>query len=153
MFLSYDRHFIDKIFGSGIFVDNEKYVTYIDIDAALQVFLENNVAAHGFPVAVEGCAYQFAIGIDDRTARVAARNVVVTEETARQVAVFHGIFAKIFIDNQLFELGRNDKFPIIGIFFFENTPLRGVIQSKPIKWASFFIRKSLNYRTRNLRVR
>ena len=95
MFLSYDRHFIDKIFGSGIFVDNEKYVTYIDIDAALQILLENNVAAHGFPVAVEGCAYQFAIGIDDGTARVAARNVVVTEETARQVAVFHGIFAKI----------------------------------------------------------
>ena len=46
--LFYELHFLYQMAGAGKFVDNEKYVTNIDVDGALQVVVKENVARHGF---------------------------------------------------------------------------------------------------------
>lgn len=49
-----DGHLINQVSGTGEFVDDEKDVADVYIDALLQLGFKGDVATHGFPVAVEG---------------------------------------------------------------------------------------------------
>ena len=71
MELFYQGQFIDEVGGACELVDNEKHITDIDVDCALHIGFEHDVAAHGFPVTVKGKADQLAVAVDDRAARVA----------------------------------------------------------------------------------
>ena len=63
---SNNRHFVDKVLGTGIFVDNEEHVAGVETDATLQVLLEVDVARHCLAIAVECKTDKFAITIDNR---------------------------------------------------------------------------------------
>ena len=45
--------FVDEVSCSVHLVDDEEHVTDVDVDCALEFWLEVDVAAHSFPVAVE----------------------------------------------------------------------------------------------------
>ena len=49
-----DVELVDEVGGTSVLVDDEQHVTDVHVDGALQLGLEVDVAAHGFPVAVEG---------------------------------------------------------------------------------------------------
>ena len=73
-------HLFQQVAGTAELVDDKEDVAHIDVDAALQLGVEHDVAAQGLPVAVEGQADELTIGIHDRAAGVTARDVVVGEE-------------------------------------------------------------------------
>ena len=75
--LSNQRQLINQVFGTGIFINDKKHVTNINIDGALQLGFEGDVAAHGFPIAIESDADKFTISINNRASGVTAGNVVV----------------------------------------------------------------------------
>ena len=43
--------FVNQVGGSCVLVDDKEYVADVNVDGALQFWLEVHVAAHGFPVA------------------------------------------------------------------------------------------------------
>ena len=51
-----DIHLIDEAFAVAEFLDDEKYIADIDIDATLQVVVEVDVTAKRLPVTVESQA-------------------------------------------------------------------------------------------------
>ena len=63
-----DVEFVNQVGGACVLVDDEEHVADVDVDGALEFWLEVHVAAHGFPVAVEGKAEEFALGVHDRAA-------------------------------------------------------------------------------------
>ena len=69
------------------FFQNKEYVADIQCDATLQVVIEIDVTAQGFPVAVERAAYKLAFTIDDRAAGVTACDVVIGKEAKLQFVV------------------------------------------------------------------
>ena len=82
-------------------LDHKQDETDIDSDAALQLWLKGDVATHGLPIAVEGEADQTSLLVEDRATRVAARNVVVGQETKLKVALGIGIRSEIAAAHQV----------------------------------------------------
>ena len=64
--------FLHQVLGIRHFVDDEEQIAHIHADGTLHFVLESDVAAHGFPVAIEGQTDEVALCIDDGAARVAA---------------------------------------------------------------------------------
>ena len=64
--LLYQCQFIDQVGGPCKFIDDEEDVANIHIDGTLHIGFKHDVAAHGFPVAIEGKADQLTIAIDYR---------------------------------------------------------------------------------------
>ena len=62
------------------FLYEEQNEADIHADTALQVAVEADVAAHGFPVAVEGQSDEFAASVEHGAAGVSAGDVVVADE-------------------------------------------------------------------------
>ena len=85
--LLHNRDFIHQVLGVGHLVDDEQQVAHVHADGALHLVLEGDVAAHGLPVAVEGQTDEVAVGVNHRTAGVAARDVVGGDEVDHQLAL------------------------------------------------------------------
>ena len=83
----------------------------------MHLVLEGEVAAHGFPVAVEGKADQFAVAVDDGAARVAASDVVGRDEVHRQLSFRVGITSIILGGIQVAHILRDVKLPVAGNVF------------------------------------
>ena len=49
-----DAHLVYQVLGTGILFDDKEHVADIYADGTLQLGLEGDIAAHGFPVTVEG---------------------------------------------------------------------------------------------------
>ena len=90
-----DVHFFYQVIGMAHLVYKEEDVADIAHYCAFILFIESYIAAHGFPVTVECGARQFAIGIHNRTAGVAAGDVVVGYKAGMQCAIGIGIAAII----------------------------------------------------------
>ena len=73
--------------GAAQFLNEEEDVADIDADAALEVRFEHHIGRHGLPVAVKRKADQFALRVQYRRARIAARDVVVRQETGMDLSV------------------------------------------------------------------
>ena len=99
-----DVQFVDYVAAAGELVDDEEHVAYVYGDAALQLRLEGYVARHRLPVAVEGEAYEAAVAVEHRRARIAARDVEVGEEAGVDAAVGVGIAAVVLGAVELLEL-------------------------------------------------
>lgn len=53
----------NDILPAAEFVDAPEYVADVNADGAVQVFIEGDLVAEGFVVAVEGQADEFAVGV------------------------------------------------------------------------------------------
>ena len=49
---------------SGVLIDNEEHVAYVDRNSALKLRFIRNIARHGLPVAIEGDANELPFCID-----------------------------------------------------------------------------------------
>ena len=74
-------HLINQMAGTGILIDEKKHKADIETDVAADVGIELQVAHCAFPNAVEIQADKIAVGIESRTARIAAGGVASTKET------------------------------------------------------------------------
>ena len=63
--------------------NDEQGIAYVQGYVAADLRVEDNVAHCSLPDPVEVQTYQFAVRIDDRTAGVASRGVVVRQEAHR----------------------------------------------------------------------
>ena len=78
--LLFDVHFVEEVSGSTELVYDEQHVADIHIDASLKIWFEDDVSAHGFPVAVKSQSDKFTLGVEHVTSGVSAGDVVVGEE-------------------------------------------------------------------------
>ncbi len=74
---------------------HEQDVANVHADGALRLRFVKDVAAHGFPVAVEGQSQELAFGVEHGAARIAARDVVVGDEAYFHFALLIGITAEV----------------------------------------------------------
>ena len=95
-------------------------VADVDRDGALKLRLKGDVAAHGFPVAVEGKADQVAIRVHDRAAGVAARDVGAVDEAYHELAVLVGVRAKVTRLDELLEALWDDELGVAVVLLFQD---------------------------------
>ena len=86
---------------------------------------EGDVAAHGFPVAVEGEADEVAVCVHDGAAGVAARDVGAVDEAHDELAVLVCIWPKVTRLDELLEALRNDELRVAVVLFLEDAVGRG----------------------------
>ncbi len=125
--LFYDGHFVDEVAGAGVLVDDEEYVADVHVDAFLQFGFKGDVAAHGFPVAVEGETDELAFAVDDGTAAVATGDVVVGGEVDPETAVFVAVPSVVGSGVEFFEALGHKELKIVGVFFLHYALKGGVV--------------------------
>ena len=97
-----DSHLIEKVLCTRKLVDDKEAVSYIEADVAAVVGVEQEVAHGAFPAAVEVDAYQLAVGIQHRTAAVAAGGVIGGDESHCHFAAHVSITPVVLCALQLF---------------------------------------------------
>ena len=117
-----DVHFFYQMSAVSQFFQNEEYIADVQCDATLQVVVEVDVTAQGFPVAVECTADKLSFTVDDGTAGVAAGDVVGGQEANGHCAVGHGIASEVFIEDKLLQFGGHYEFAVFGVSFQECRP-------------------------------
>ena len=108
LIISYQGKFTDDIGCSANLFHREEDIADIHADAALEVRLKHDIGAHGLPVAVKCKADEFALGVEDRRAGVAAGDVVVCKEAGVEGAVGIGPLAVILLQKGAAELFGDD---------------------------------------------
>ena len=117
-----DVHFFYQMSAVSQFFQNEEYIADVQCDATLQVVVEVDVTAQGFPVAVECTADKLSFTVDDGTAGVTAGDVVGSQEANGHCAVGHGIASEVFIEDKLLQFGGHYEFAVFGVFVFLRMP-------------------------------
>ena len=107
--------------GASQLVHYEKDVAYVHAYASLEFRFEHHVAGHRFPVPVEGKAYEFAVGVEDRAAGIASGDVAVGEEAGVQLAVRIGILAVVPRLVESLQPGRNPELVVVRVFLLHHT--------------------------------
>ena len=69
----------------GVAVEGEEDIADIDADTFVVVWCVAGVARERFLVSVEGEAYEFAAGVEDRGTGVTSRDVAVVEKIRREI--------------------------------------------------------------------
>lgn len=77
MILVYDIHTFHQMTCVSKFVNNKKDIANINIDTSLKVFIKNDVAAKGFPVAVESNSDKFTVGIKNGATGISSGDIII----------------------------------------------------------------------------